>query len=60
MSTTERKKSAIRLKTKDELVAVKKGRYVSIEEASLAKMESAKDFVTHVDKTLFKKNGHVD
>lgn len=60
MSTTARKNSAIRLKTKDESVVVKKGRYASIEEASLAKMESAKDFVANVDMTLFKKNGHVE
>ncbi len=60
MSTTERKKSVIRLKTKDEPVVAEKGRYASIHEASLAKMESAKDFVTNLDMTLFKKNGHVE
>jgi hypothetical protein len=60
MSTTERKKSAIRLETKDEPVVVKKGRYASIEAASRAKMESAKDFVANVDMTLFRKNGSVE
>ncbi|GAB2548456.1 hypothetical protein GCM10027085_44180 [Spirosoma aerophilum] len=36
------------------------GRYRSMDELSAAKMESAKDFVTNLDMTLFKKNGHVE
>ena len=37
-----------------------KGKYSSVEAASLAKMESARDFIAAIDLTLVKKNGHVE
>ena len=36
------------------------GRYKSVDELSVAKMESAKDFIANIDMTIFKKNGHVE
>lgn len=60
MSTTEHKKPVVRFKTKDTPGMTKNGKYESIEAASRAKMESAKDFVANLDMTLFKKNGHLE
>ncbi|MCX6213175.1 hypothetical protein [Spirosoma sp.] len=60
MSTTERKKPVVRFKTKDTPEMTKKGKYESVEAASRAKMESAKEFVANLDMTLFRKNGHVE
>ena len=60
MSTTERRKAASRLKMKQAPDSLKKGKYASMEAASLAKMESAKDFIANIDMTIFKKNGHVE
>ncbi|QMW02109.1 hypothetical protein [Spirosoma foliorum] len=60
MSTTERKKSVARLKTKDKPGMSNKGKYASVEEASLAKMEAAKEFIANLDMALFKKNGPIE
>ena len=35
------------------------GKYSSVEVASLAKMESAKDFIATIDLTLIRASGHV-
>ena len=59
MNTAKQKKTG-QLKTRQIGETRQKGKYLSIKAASIAKMESAKDFIANIDMTLFKKNGHVE
>lgn len=56
----KRHKQSIAVNDNQPAVAHVKGKYPSIEAASLAKMESAKEFIANIDMTLFKKNGHIE
>ena len=59
MNTAKHKKLS-QSKTNQVSETRKKSKYPSVEAASRAKMESAKDFIANIDMTLFKKNGHVE
>lgn len=59
MNTAKHKKTG-QLKTKQKAETRQKGKYPSIEAASIAKMEAAKEFIANIDMTLFKKNGPIE
>ncbi len=59
MNTAKHKKTG-QLKPQQKAETRQNGKYPSLEAASIAKMEVAKDFIANIDMTLFKKNGPVE